>query len=114
MEPLNLAEQAEEIGIDRSSLLSLYYIFINQTDIDLKELRQFIAEENRAAIREKAHHIKGASLNLEIDGMARSARQMVQLCDEGDISPVCQELYLQLLTQFQNLKLQIAEENDLG
>ncbi|MBB6480943.1 Hpt domain-containing protein [Spirochaeta isovalerica] len=113
MKLLNLAEQAEDIGIDRSSLLSLYYIFINQTETDLKELKQLIAENNRSAIRDKAHHIKGASLNLEIEDMVESARLMVLNCDEGDISPICQELYLQLLTQFQNLKLQIAEEKDL-
>jgi len=113
MKTLNLAEQADDIGIDRSTLLSLYYIFINQTETDLRELRNFIADNNRTAIREKAHHIKGASLNLEIDEIAESARLMVLQCDEGDISPSCQELYLKLLTQFQNLKLQIAEEKDI-
>jgi HPt (histidine-containing phosphotransfer) domain-containing protein len=114
MDPLNLKEQADEIGIDRETLLSLYYVFIKQTDKDLAALRNLISEKNLSDLREMAHHIKGASLNLEISAMAESARLLFEESGSGGDWGIMEEASRSLDRQFRELKLRIAMEEKSG
>ncbi|MDA3809682.1 MAG: Hpt domain-containing protein [Spirochaetaceae bacterium] len=76
MEKINFSQQAEEIGISLKNLIELYRLFVEQTDKDIIELNSFITEEDPDKLRDTAHHIKGACLNLELNKMVEVAVQM--------------------------------------
>lgn len=84
MDSIDFKKQSEEIGIDIKSLLSLYQLFAEQTGSDVLQLEQFINEKNAKAIRETAHHIKGASLNLELHSMVDIAKSLQLQSDSED------------------------------
>lgn len=81
MDITDLDRQAEEIGIDRNSLLSLYRVYMEETESDLVELSRMISGKRFGDVRAMAHHIKGASVNLEIDDLADAAASLEKLCE---------------------------------
>ena len=84
MDRIDFKKQSDEIGIDIKNLLSLYQLFMDQTENDILELEQYINDHNNKSIGETAHHIKGASLNLELHSMADIAINMQKQSDCKD------------------------------
>lgn len=111
MKHLDLDQQAVEIGIDRGTLLSLYYVFIKQTEKDLVSLKELIEKKDKSSLRDLAHHIKGACLNLEINSMAESSRIIIEECIGGENWSLIKEKVSMLEQQFHELKLLIAMED---
>ncbi len=66
----NLDELASRIEFDREDYLPLLSLFVEQTILDLEEIREQIPERNEKVISERIHNIKGAALNLELDRIA--------------------------------------------
>lgn len=114
MKDFDLNSQSEEIGIDKSALLSLYYIYINETEKDMKELFSLVEKRDIGEVRNLAHHIKGASLNLEINTLVEDSRFIETLCDGQaewrDIHSACRALN----EHFDKLKVRIAEAESNG
>lgn len=71
-----MQKQAEEIGIDVENLLSLYRLFVEQTEIDIIAMERFISEKDSQAMEASSHHIKGASLNLELYSLVECAKSL--------------------------------------
>lgn len=84
MDRLYLQKQADDIGIDLSNLLSLYSMFIKQTSSDISDLESNLALKKTKAIQDKAHHIKGASLNLELYTFVDYAKSLQALSKTGE------------------------------
>ncbi len=72
----DLKKQADEIGIDVDSLISFYRLYIEQTDKDLQQLKALIPERRTDKVKDLAHSIKGASLNLDLNNISETARKI--------------------------------------
>ncbi len=96
MDRINFQEQAEEIGIDLENLLSLYNLFVDQTEGDISKMESFISLKNSKDLRSTSHHIKGASLNLEIFSLVDSAKYLEAYSESED--------WNQIASEFENFK----------
>lgn len=101
MNKINLQKQADDIGIELKNLLSLYSLFIEQTEGDIAEMERQISKRDLKSMRASAHHIKGASLNLEIYSLVESAKSLETLSDDKDRDRIAAE--------FENFKEQFIE-----
>lgn len=79
---IDFKKQAEDIGIDVNSLLSLYSLFLEQTENDIILIESYISQKDSKSIRDVNHHIKGASLNLELYAMVEASQKISGLLDE--------------------------------
>ncbi|MBI9098768.1 MAG: Hpt domain-containing protein [Spirochaetaceae bacterium] len=84
MDQIDIKKQSEEIGIDVQALLSLYNLFTDQTETDMNQLKVLISEKNAKEVKDIAHHIKGACLNLELLSMVEQAKEMEKLAISED------------------------------
>lgn len=103
MDGINLKKQSEEIGIDLGNLLSLYTLYMEQTDSDLKEMESLVVHEDSKALRDMAHHIKGASLNLELSNMVNYAKSLQDLAEQSDWNRI-NTVHHDLKSYFSDLK----------
>lgn len=111
MTMLNLKKQAEEIGIQKSKLLSLYQLYASQTETDIQKLEEAIGRENRKGVRQMAHHIKGASLNLELDDLSRCSQEIIDLCDSRSDWGGIQEKARSLSIFLRDMNMQLERES---
>lgn len=109
MDKINFQEQADEIGIDLENLLSLYSLFVNQTESDINEMKDFISTKNSKDLRTITHHIKGASLNLEIFSLVESAKSLEAFSENEDWDQISCEFkdfkkyFIELKTHFKKV-----------
>lgn len=109
MQKIDIEHQADEIGIDTSTLIDLYKLFLEQTENDIIELEAFISGKNVSKVKDTAHHVKGACLNLELLHMAELVREMEKKSINGawdDIS----SLLKSFIDAFNDLKVFIIKE----
>jgi HPt (histidine-containing phosphotransfer) domain-containing protein len=71
---MDIKNLAEELGLEENDALRLVRTFIETTEQDLLLLEQAIADQDADQVRKLAHHIKGASSNLELTDIAEAAR----------------------------------------
>lgn len=110
MEKIDLVKQAEEIGIDFATLLSLYSLYIEQTESDIKELDDSITGKDKDRIRTIAHHIKGASLNLELHSLSGIAESIQKMSEADNYNPESlSDLFSEFSRGFKELKLYIKK-----
>jgi len=67
---------AAEIGRDAAQ--QTFVIFIAETEIRLRRLRQLSCHDERAAIRQEAHALKGAAGNFGLPRVADLAKTLEQ------------------------------------
>jgi len=79
----NLGELAAGIEFDREDYMPLLALFVEQTVLDLEEIKAQISECNEEVISERIHNIKGASLNLGLDRIFSLLEEMSTLNHEG-------------------------------
>ncbi len=109
MRDIDFIGQANEIGIDKDTLISLYRLYISQTEKDLELLTNAVSDKNKQIILSIAHNIKGSSLNLELTEFSNMAHEIETLAKEETWLKI-QEIYNLFLTSFKKLKLVITEE----
>jgi len=108
MKGIDLEKQSEEIGIDIFNLLSLYILYIEQTDGNIIEMESLIEEKNSKALRDMAHHIKGASLNLELNIMVDYAKSLQEMAEQNDWIQIS-SVYDQFKVYFIELKMYLEK-----
>jgi HPt (histidine-containing phosphotransfer) domain-containing protein len=82
-------------------------MFVEQTENDIQLLNGYINSKDSIKIKESAHHIKGACLNLELSSMAESARLMETL-SKGESWDDISRLLEDFVNSFKDLKVSIG------
>jgi|GEM_PF-1618234 len=108
MSKIDLAKQAEEIGISAENLYELYMLFVEQTESDLIDLGKYISSGDFDNINNCAHHIKGACLNLELFSMADFAVDMQDLSKKEDNKQLL-NYYSEFSNLFEELKIELVK-----
>jgi HPt (histidine-containing phosphotransfer) domain-containing protein len=103
MDGIDLKKQSEEIGIDVINLLSLYTLFVEQTESDIADMETFILGKDSKSLRDMAHHIKGASLNLELYRIVDFAKTLQELSEHSDWDGI-KSVFDNLTIHFHELK----------
>ncbi len=99
----DLQKQADDIGIDVDSLVSFYRLYIEQTDKDLQQLKALIPEKKIDKVKDLAHSIKGASLNLELNCISETA-QKIENCVMGNSWSEVVNLFEEINNEFIRIK----------
>lgn len=87
-----LKSLADEIEFDVDDYKLLLQAFTDQTDIDLKDIKDNISAKNTNIISERIHSIKGAALNLGLSNISEVLKHLSRLNKEGAFDQM--EMYL--------------------
>lgn len=71
---LEIEKIADDIGISVESYKKLCRTFLENSRKDLAELKNALDSEDRTAIRSRAHHVKGAALNIDLIELSELAK----------------------------------------
>lgn len=83
---LRIEEVAEERGLDDRDVIEFLHDFVEFTEnSDLTGLKEALAKSDLVAVRERAHSIKGAAVNLKLDRIAELALEMEQRAKAKDL-----------------------------
>jgi HPt (histidine-containing phosphotransfer) domain-containing protein len=86
---ISIEKMASEQGLDRDDVIELVEDFLQYTETqDLVALQEAFACNNREVLRERAHSIKGAALNLKLAPIADCAKKIESACDTGNLEEV--------------------------
>jgi CheY-like chemotaxis protein len=78
----------EELGLDLEQYLEILTEFIEEKKKDMEALESALARAETDLISQLAHKIKGSSLNLRLDFLARPAANIEKAAKEGDLSGI--------------------------
>lgn len=102
---MNIRSTAAEIGISVEAYKRICTLFIENTDKDLLKLKSELEMNDLKQSAATAHHIKGASANMDYVDIAALAKKLQMLLQSG--TPASEELmkqYEQLSQRYQNIK----------
>jgi two-component system sensor histidine kinase/response regulator len=71
---MNITSLAEELGLEVEEVHRLVLTFLESTEQDLLMLGQAFSKGDAEKLRDIAHHIKGAAVNLELNEIAEAAK----------------------------------------
>jgi HPt (histidine-containing phosphotransfer) domain-containing protein len=71
---LEIEKIADDIGISVEAYKKLCRTFLENSRKDLAELKKAIEAEDRPAVRSRAHHVKGAALNIDLTKLSELAK----------------------------------------
>ena len=75
----------EQMGDDEDFLAEMLKLHQQTSITDLEKIKQAIQAGNKDAAREAAHSIKGASANLGLVAMQRTAEEMESASRDGNL-----------------------------
>lgn len=82
---LRIEEIAEERGLEPQDVLEFLHDFVEFTEeSDLAALKEALERCDHNSVRERAHSIKGAAVNLKLDQIAAIAREIEQRAKDLD------------------------------
>ena len=99
---MDIDKLSSEIGISPESYRKLIQTYIDRTTSDLTQLEIAIDNRNIWKIQEYCHHIKGASLNLELMDIFEIAQNMEDMANE-DVLHLVKTGYTALREKFELL-----------
>lgn len=82
---LSIEESARKLGLEEEEVLELMGDFVTYARDDLQLLGQAIGNEDHDTVAKKAHSIKGAALNLQLDEISSAARELEFMGKNGDL-----------------------------
>jgi HPt (histidine-containing phosphotransfer) domain-containing protein len=103
---INLEFAAEEIGISTAAYKKLCALFLLTVDDDMKTLHVAENSVNREELKHKAHHIKGAAVNMEFTHLARQAEKIENSALNADYETIQTELHL-LYDEYEKISMEI-------
>jgi HPt (histidine-containing phosphotransfer) domain-containing protein len=80
---MNVADLAEELGLEEEEVRGLIMTFLESTEKDLLLLGRAFSEGNTEELGSVAHNIKGAASNLELNQIAETARAIENKARSG-------------------------------
>ena len=105
---MDLKEIAQSLDLEEDEYRDLVKLFIETTESNLKELENYIAAEDAEGAFRIAHKIKGAAFNLELNDIARLAKEIETRGKGAQLTDIPQ-LFTQLTEAFNQLKALIAD-----
>ena len=111
MVDIDFKNQADEIGIDVNTLANLYRLFIEQTEIDIRQLEEAISIKEIRKVKEIGHSIKGSSLNLELIDFSNMAGD-IEIFAEDEAWGKLAGILLKFCKSFNDLKSFLNEAVD--
>lgn len=106
---ISIDQLAAEQGLDREDVIELLEDFLEYTETeDLVGLQDAFARNEFDAVRERAHSIKGAALNLKLTDVADCARKIEVACDAGTLDGIG-DLVQTLAAHIKELPAQIEQ-----
>ena len=106
---ISIDQMAAEQGLDREDVIELLEDFLEYTQTeDLVGLQEAFARSEFDAVRERAHSIKGAALNLKLTDIADCAKKIEAACDTGKLEGV-DALVQTLAVHVKNLPAEIEQ-----
>jgi HPt (histidine-containing phosphotransfer) domain-containing protein len=103
-----LEKKAEEIGLDVATTEKLIQKFIEVTREDIRRMKIAAEVDDWSRLREIAHHIKGAAVNLNLTEITEAGEQLENLY-EHSLQKGANELIENLERRF--LQLMCSMEN---
>lgn len=83
---IRIEEIAREQGLDPEDVAELLADFLDYSEShDLESIRENLGGRNLPAVRNAAHSIKGAALNLKLQDTAHIALRLEAACDSGSV-----------------------------
>lgn len=80
---------AAEHDLDREDVIELLEDFLHYTETqDLVALQEALAIGDHEVMRDRAHSIKGAALNLKLSDIAECAKKIENACRTGNLDGV--------------------------
>jgi HPt (histidine-containing phosphotransfer) domain-containing protein len=107
---ITLEEKAGEIGLDIATTEKLLEKFIEVSGEDIRRLKDAEEESDWFRVREIAHHIKGAAVNLNLTEIAEAGEQLESL-DEKTLRRRAAEVIRNLERSFLQLRALIDKKN---
>jgi HPt (histidine-containing phosphotransfer) domain-containing protein len=102
-------KMASEQGLDRADVIELLEDFLHYTETqDLVTLQEALARGDHEEMRDRAHSIKGAALNLKLSVIADCAKKLETACDTGNLEGV-PDLIEALVAYVKALPAELAE-----
>lgn len=104
-----IEEMAREHDLEPADVIELFHDFLNHTQtVNVPEIRQGLTETDLQAVRNAAHSIKGAALNLKLSEVARLAQAIEQKSAAGDLTGL-PELFAALTAQIERVAENLRE-----
>jgi HPt (histidine-containing phosphotransfer) domain-containing protein len=72
---MDIDEQARNLALERDDYVALMESFLQTTKDDLEKLDTALAENDLSQVAKIAHHIRGASVSLELHKIAEAAKK---------------------------------------
>jgi HPt (histidine-containing phosphotransfer) domain-containing protein len=91
---ISIDKVAAEQGLDPEDVIELLEDFLHYTETeDLVGLHEAFARGEVEAMRDRAHSIKGAALNLKLADIADCAKKIETACETGNLDGVSDLLH---------------------
>lgn len=103
MSPVDLQRMREAADGDEEFLRQLVEVFIDDTDLRVRELNAAIMAGDSRVVGRTAHQLKGSSANMGANGLFDFARRLEKL-GEGNSLSGAGELFVGLEAEFQRVR----------
>jgi HPt (histidine-containing phosphotransfer) domain-containing protein len=100
---VNFDKLTETTGLDAQVVIELLEIFSDITLTDLEQMRQGLLAGDFEEVCRRAHSIKGAALNLSLNGIVRAASAVEDCVRAGDTGEL-RLFYDDLLGRFDSVR----------
>ena len=98
-------EMSEELGIDREDVIEFLGVFLEYTENeDLPGLKTAIDNGDVLAVKKRAHSIKGAALNLQLNEIASMAERIEKNAGSDSLDGA-EAIYSDILEQMNTVRM---------
>ncbi len=98
-------EMSEELGIDREDVIEFLGVFVDYTENeDLPGLKSAMDSADISGVRKRAHSIKGAALNLQLNEIASLAERIEKTASAGSLEGV-EAMYSDILELMNSVRM---------
>jgi len=99
----------QRLMADEELLKTVISIYLNDTPIQILELKKALQSRDIAGVQLRVHTIKGASANISAEAIRATAIRLEKLSKNGDLDGVCAGMS-ELERQFDRLKVVLQNE----
>lgn len=106
--PIDLERIEDATGGDKEFLQELVEIYLDDTDLRVKELTEELSKPDAEAFGRTAHKVKGSSANMGAIGLMDLAHKLEQMGKGGELSEAAATLKA-LTEEYERVKLALKE-----
>ncbi|MDD3473155.1 MAG: Hpt domain-containing protein [Syntrophaceae bacterium] len=100
-----IEQMSEDLGIDKEDVLEFLSVFVDYTENeDLPGLKSALENRDVSTVRKRAHSIKGAALNLQLNEVASLAERIEKTAAANSLEGV-EAMYTDIQEQINAVRL---------